>query len=460
VVPAGTSHADENRRGGDAEPPAGPVYLITIDSDIAEGQPHYVSRAVERAEADGAAALVVRLRTFGGLVSAGAAIKDALLASDVPTIAFVDRRAISAGALIALACDSIAMVPGGSIGAATPYQASSEGAPAVSEKMTSAVAAIFRATAEANGYSPELAAAMVDASVAIDGVVPAGKLLTLTTEEAVKLGLATGAPVDLEALLRSRGLDAREVIRVEISPAESLASIIADPYLASLLVSIGMLALIAAFKVPGTGIPEVVVLLAFGAFLFGKSIAGLAGFEDIALIGVGLVLVALEIFVIPGVGAAGIIGALALMAGIILASVGHGPSSPFFAPQLGAGLRTLTLSLVGAGLASVILFFGLRRTKAWKRFSLQQEEPSAESAVDLVGGAPGSPDELPAALLVGLSGKTLTALRPEGEVQLDDRRVKARAERGFIDAAHEVRVVRVEGERAVVREDQGGEEAD
>lgn len=422
---------------------SGPVHLLTIDGPITDGLPRYVTRGVRRAEQEGSACLVVRIRSFGGLLAAATVVKDELMATDLPTVAFVDRRAISAGALIALACDRITMVPGGSIGAATPFAKEKTGEIRVDEKMVSAVRAIFRSTAEANGHPVEIAEAMVDSDVAIEGVVEAGKLLTLSSSEAMEAGLAREV-ADLEALLAAAGLGDREQVEITLSPAEHLANGLTSPAIAGLLLSIGMLALIAAFKVPGTGLPEAAAVLAFGGFLFGKHVAGLAGVEDTALIVAGLALLGLEIFVIPGTTVAGVAGVLALMAGVVLSFVGEPTSSPFFLREIKRGVSALGMSLLVAAGAGTGLFLLLRRTRAWKRFTLQRDpgDGSPATAVVPVEGLDQS--------LVGSTGTTLTALRPEGEVEIEGRRLPARAERGFLANDVEVVVVDVGESRVVV----------
>ena len=425
-----------------AEPAeAGPVVVFEVEGTISEGLPNAAERAVERAESADAAALIVHLRTFGGLVTAATAIKDELLASRVPTIAYVDRRAISAGALIALSTDRIVMAPGGSIGAATPYRQESGGSAEVSEKMTSALRSVFRATAEAKGHSPDLAGAMVDADVAVDGVIEAGKLLTLTSAEAVDLGLASGTAGDLDALLADEGLAGSERITITRSPAEKLADVLTSPAIAGLLLSIALWAMFAAFKMPGTGIPEIIAVLAIAAFLFGKQVAGLAGWEDVALIGVGAALLALEIFVIPGLGVAAVLGILALAAGLVLAAVGDGPSSPFFWDSLERGLETLGIAVVLALVWSTIAFLALRKTRLWKRLTLAEHQTAPDVAMSAFEGpATGSP------------ARTGTALRPEGEIEVDGRRYPARASRGYLGPGVDVVVEAREGARVVVRE--------
>jgi membrane-bound serine protease (ClpP class) len=428
----------------EAAPPA-PVVVVDLEGEISEGMPNAVRRAVREAEEIGASHLVVRIQTFGGLVSAAAAIRDELLASPVPVVAFVDSRAISAGALIALASHEIYMAPGGSIGAATPYQQRAGEHPSVDEKMVSALRSMFRATAEARGHPRDLAEAMVDPDVAIDGVIEAGKLLTLTSEEAVELGLAEGKASSLHDLAAAGPISSGEQVWITLSPAERLADFLSRPHVAGLLLSIGIWALIFAFKMPGTGLPEVVAVLAIGSFLFGKHIAGLAGWEELALVGVGAALLAVEIFVLPGMGIAGILGVLAMGAGLVMAAIGHAPSSPFFAAEL---TRAITMLGIAIGLAtawSVGAYFALRNTPMWKRFTMRSGlEPGDIEAAQIA-----------LATQVGAKGTAKTSLRPEGEVDIDGQIYPARAEHGYLDEHSRIAVVSHDGRRLVVRADEG-----
>ncbi|MGH7339004.1 MAG: SDH family Clp fold serine proteinase, partial [Candidatus Rokuibacteriota bacterium] len=192
VVSAATSEAQETR-------PV--VYVARIEGVIDLGLAPFVRRVLDDAAAAGAAAVVLEINTFGGRVDAAVVIRDALLGTPLTTVAFIDKRAISAGALISLAAKTIVMADGGTIGAATPVQAGAEGAQPVSEKTVSYMRKEFRATAESRGRPPLIAEAMVDPDVEIPGVIEKGKLLTLTTTEALKYKVADFRADSLPAVL-------------------------------------------------------------------------------------------------------------------------------------------------------------------------------------------------------------------------------------------------------------------
>ncbi len=233
------------------------VYVAPIEGIIDLGLAPFVKRVLDEAAAAGAAAVVLEINTFGGRVDAAVQIRDALLNSPVRTIAFVNKRAISAGALIALASENMVMTGGATIGAATPVQMGQPGAPSesVGEKTVSYVKKEFRATAESRKRPPLLAEAMVDADVEIKGVIEKGKLLTLTTEEALKHKLIDHRADTLEAALEKLGIAAPEIRHASTNWAENVVRFLTHPVVSSLLITIAMLGIILEMRTPGFGIP-------------------------------------------------------------------------------------------------------------------------------------------------------------------------------------------------------------
>ncbi len=416
------------------------VYLIELEGDITPSINHYVQRAIAQAGDSTSSIIVISIRSFGGEVSAATGVKDSLLSAPSPVYAYVHGHAISAGALIALACKEIYMSPGSVIGAATPFSME-KGSPQVNEKMTSAVRAVFRSTAEARKHPAKLSEAMVDPSIEIEGITTDGKLLTLTAGEAVKFGIAQGMAKSVDEFIETSFPDS-QTIPVKISPAEIIASAIGSPLVSGLLISVALLALLTAIKVPGTGAAEFIALGSFALLLWGKYIIGLAGWEEMVLIGFGVVMLLLEIFVIPGFGIAGTIGLASLLTGLILLSVHHSPSMPFFWPELRRGITTVALSMALTGLGAFVGWRALKDTSFWRKFTLNENENEFEDMPDYEQEA-----------LSGLTGAvavTLTVLRPEGYILLNDRKYPARSEKGYIDNKKKVIVKAIKDKRAVV----------
>jgi membrane-bound serine protease (ClpP class) len=417
------------------------VYVVPITGVIDLGLAPFVSRVLEEATSAEAAAVILDINTFGGRVDAAVLIRDTLLQARVRTVAFVNKRAISAGALISLAAETIAMADGGTIGAATPVEIGSPGGPAqpVAEKTVSYMRKEFRATAESRKRPPLLAEAMVDADVEIPGVIDKGKLLTLTTAEALQHQLADFRANSLAAVLQALDLGGAEVRTASPTWAETLVRFLTHPVVSSLLMTLGMLGLIVEMRTPGFGIPGAVGLLGLGLFFWGHWLVRLAGWEELLLVGVGLVLLALEVFVIPGFGLPGILGLMALLGGLGLSLVGAGATWEAILTSMG----WVALSLLLALAVSLALLRVLPRLSWGRRLILETE---------LLAGAAGASAPAHEQRWLGKSGTTVTPLRPAGIAYLNDERVDVVAEGAFIEAGQAIDVIRVDGNRVVVRQ--------
>jgi membrane-bound serine protease (ClpP class) len=416
------------------------VYVVPIEGIIDLGLAPFVQRVINEAEKSGAAAVVLEINTFGGRVDAAVQIRDTLLRARVPTIALVNKRAISAGALISLAAGKIVMADGGTIGAATPVQAGAPGAAAqpVDEKTVSYMRKEFRATAESRKRPPLIAEAMVDADVAIPGLIEKGKLLTLTTDEALKHKLADARADTLEAALEQSGLAGAEIRRTEPNWAENLVRFLTHPILSSLLITIGMLGIIIEIRTPGFGIPGALGITSLGLFFWGHWLVQLAGWEELLLLVAGAVLIAVEAFVLPGFGIVGVLGIVTLLGGIALSMVGAQDS---YEIVLLAAMRVV-FALIAAILASLVLMRFLPQTTVGRRLVLA----TGLSARQGYASAPESDSRW-----LGKSGHASTPLHPAGIAEIDGERVDVVSTGEPIDAGEAIRVVRVDGNRVVVR---------
>ncbi len=416
------------------------VYVIPIDGVIDLGLAPLTTRVLEEASRAGAAAVILEVNTLGGRVDAAVLIRDALLQARVRTVAFVHQRAISAGALISLAAETLVMAGGSTIGAATPVEVGLPGAPAqpVAEKTVSYMRKEFRATAESRKRPPLLAEAMVDADVEIPGVIDKGKLLTLTTEEALQHQLADFRADTLEAVLEGLQLTGAELRRASQTWAETLVRFLTHPVMTSLLMTLGILGLIVELRTPGFGVPGAIGLLSLVLFFWGHWLVQLAGWEEVLLVGTGVLLLALEIFVIPGFGLAGLLGMTALLAGLGLGVLGAGATWQ----AMMAVLSQVVLSLLLAVVASLAVFRLLPRLPLSKRMILETELPAEAGYVS----APERDRRW-----LGKDGVTISPLRPAGIAQLDGERVDVVSEGAFIEAGAPIQVIRVDGNRVVVR---------
>lgn len=403
----------------------GPVWVIPIDGTIDLGLASFVKRVAAEAAQSDATLVLLELNTFGGRVDAATEIRDTLLGAGVPTAAFVTERAWSAGALIALAADTLWMAPGTSIGAAEPRP--------TDEKTVSALRAEFEAMAERVGRDPKIAAAMVDKNVVVEGVTEAGEILTLSAARAREVGFAEGVVDGRRGVLTALGIEAAEVHHATPHWAERVVRFLTEPIVSELLLSLAFLGLIAEVTSPGFGVPGIAGLSALFLFFGGRYVVGLVGWEALALFLVGLILILLEILVIPGVGVAGLLGAISMLASLFLTFGG-----------VEEALRSIGIVFIMT-LAGAFLLIRLgKRTGVWSRLILTagQSRPDEE--------------QLPAANdrsgLVGKEGYALTVLRPVGAVLIDGERIDALSEGGYVNAGSRVVVYRVDGDRVIVRE--------
>jgi membrane-bound serine protease (ClpP class) len=416
------------------------VYIAPIEGIIDLGLAPFVQRVLNEATDAKAAAVILDINTFGGRVDAAVVIRDALLNARVQTVAFVNKRAISAGALISLAANRIAMGDGGTIGAATPVQTGQPGAESqpVSEKIVSYVRKEFRATAEARKRPPRVAEAMVDADVAIPGLIEKGKLLTLTTEEALKHKVADFRAETVENVLEQLGLAGAQARRASPNWAEGLVRFLTHPVVSSLLMTVGMLGIILELRTPGFGVPGALGIASLGLFFWGHWLVQLAGWEELLLIGSGLALLAMEIFVTPGFGVAGVLGIGALLTGLSLSMIGGGATWEVILTTLARVIFSLLFALV----ASLLMLRYLPRLPLGRRLILETGLPAGQGYASAPEGD---------RIWVGKGGTALSPLRPAGIAEVDGERVDVVSDGEFIESGSLIVVSRVDGNRIVVR---------
>jgi membrane-bound serine protease (ClpP class) len=296
------------------------VVVIPIKGTIEPGIGHFLERSLDEAESKGATAIILDINTPGGRLDTVLEMRDAILDSPIRTIAFVNREAFSAGALITIASSEIWITPGGVFGAATPVL----GTETADAKTISAVRATFRSTAETRGRDPVIAEAMVDPEVVVDGLDTSTTLLTLTSDQAMQWNYANGVASDRNDLITQLGFSGAEIQETSPSAIETIVRWVTDPIVASILILLGLFLIVADALFAGFGVAAVAGVGCFALFFWGHLLANLAGWEDFVLIVIGLALIGLEVFVIPGFGLAGIAGTVALVAGLFLTMTGRG----------------------------------------------------------------------------------------------------------------------------------------
>lgn len=473
----------------------GAIHVVTISGVIDEGLVPYLDRALDQAQASEAAAVLLVIDTPGGRLDSVLQMRDSLLDSDLRTISFVDRSAFSAGALIALASQEIYLAPGASMGAATPVDAGT-GVPA-DQKVISAVRSTFRATAQERGRDPLVAEAMVDPAVQVDGLVDEGSLLTLTPDQALDVGYSEGTIVDRPAVLEAAGLDDHEVVEVDLALAERLVRFLTNPVLGSLLLTLGVLLIIGELLAGAFGLSAALGLGFLGIFFYGHLLAGLAGWEDAVLVGIGVLLILLEIFVVPGFGVPGVLGLAGVLGGGFLAMTGRDFDFVSGA-QIATTATTIAVTFVLVTIALIVVLTVLGRSgyrargrprsssaraptggagqrRGWLRWfgdggvldSEDDDQPATLGSPEVntpPGGgtaeAPSDPAKQPppetpstarSASREGAVGTALSDLRPAGVADFGGHRVDVVTEGDYLAAGDRVEVIRAERYRRVVR---------
>jgi membrane-bound serine protease (ClpP class) len=415
----------------------GPIYRIPIEGTVERGLAPFVKRSLEEAEAAGARFAILDINTPGGRIDAAWQIVDALQESKLPVYAYVDR-ALSAGAMIALAADDIYMRPGATLGAATPVLGTGEKA---SEKMVSAMRSEFRALAEARNLDPRIAEAMVDETLGVPDLLPAGQLLTLSAEQAVTVRYASGVYATLTDLLIALDAAGTPVLTQRPNWAELIVRFLTNPVVAPLLLTLGFLGLLFEIKTPGFGFGGLVGLIGLGLFFGAHLLVGLAGWEELILILVGLILIVVEVFVVPGFGIPGAIGIVAVGAAVVLAMLGRFPT---FA-DLGTAL---TVTLIALLLTAALAFAFLRHLRWSRRLGGIFLRESVGKDSGFVSG-----DLRPE--LVGRRGVAATRLRPAGVGVFGEERIDVESEGPWIEMGSPIEIVKAEGYRTVVRQVKG-----
>lgn len=455
---ANAGASNDTQAATDSASPAPLVYQIPIREMIEPSLIYIIGRGIKEAEDLGAAAVVFVMDTPGGRVDTTEELIRQIEKIKVPTYTFVEHNAISAGAIIALATDKIYMAPGSKIGDAMPVIASPQGGmqqlgDAEREKIESYVDSLIRGIAQRKGRDEDLASAMVRRSVEYkigDEVISKeGEILTLTHLEAErrfvidgveKPLLSEGTVADVGEMLDRAGLAGAVVRELEISDIERVARFIS--MIAPVLMTIGMLALWIEFQTPGIGWGALIGVVCLGLFFFGHHIAGLAGQEEILLFVLGLILLLIEIFALPGFGLIGLTGLFLMMWSLLISMAPNFSEGPFIPalPDLKIPIRNMVSSLILSGIGMLLISRYLPKSKATSWLVLKE-------STDSRSGYQSSDQH---ADLVGRTGRAVTALRPGGAAMFGDARHDVISRGEFIAAGAEVKVVEVHGNRIVV----------
>jgi membrane-bound serine protease (ClpP class) len=433
-----------------APAPAGPVFVIPIHGTVGDAQFLFLRRALKEAQRANASAVVLDVDTFGGAVDSAMEEMDALLTTHIPTIAFVNTKAISAGSLISLAAKKIYMHPNAVIGASAVVGGEGEDLKeTMREKSTSMVVAKARGAAKASGHPEDVAEAFVrkESEVKRGGVIVDTKdtLLTLNAADAAKIYdgvplLSAGTAENIEDLMKLAGLTGT-VRRIEPSGFETVAFWLTT--FSSLLLIGGIVGAYIEMKSPGFGIPGIVSLVCFALFFGGNFIAGLAGWESVIIFSIGLLLVLGELFIHPGTMIPGLIGVLLMLGSLVWAMTDHWPGTPAIptSEELRRPMLNLVIALAGGGLLIAMLAKFLPKTSLYRRLVLATTSANGPAVTVPVVNLELHP---------GDTGIAATTLRPSGKATFGGEQHDVVTAGDFIPAGTGVRVVSVDGMRVVV----------
>ena len=409
------------------------AHKVRIDGMIDDGVAFYVQRSIVQAEKEGSSFIIFEINTLGGRVDSAIKIKDAIINSPLKTVAFVNKRAISAGALIALSCDIIVMTQGSSIGAATVVDQTGD---KQSEKAQSYFRSEIASTAESTGRDKDIARAMVDEDIEIEGVIESGKLLTLTAEEALDHGICDIVVSDHEKLYSFLGITSADVFSSYITFAEKVVRFLTNPVISSLLLSLAFLGLMFEVRTAGWGVGGTVGLMALVLFFGSHYMIDLLGNIEIILFMLGALLILIEILVIPGFGITGILGIGSIFASIYLTLLGQNPTSE---DMLNAGAvlsSSFLISVAGIYIISrylpesKFLDFIVVRDRQQRGTGVKSSKYFSE--------------------LTGKSGTASTDLRLSGKIEIEGKTYQAQSADSYIEAGTNIIVVKIEGNKIVV----------
>ena len=397
----------------------------------------YIKKAIKKAGDEGASLIILELDTPGGLLSSALSIKNYIIESDIPVVAYINKNALSAGALISLSCEAIYMSDGSIIGAATPVYMKGNEIEKAGEKEISAMRAAMRSSAERSKKNVRIAEAMVDETIILskrnDGIDLDDKtLLTLSVEEALKVNIADGKANSIIDIIKLRNLSENSTIKnLEEEKYDYILRFLINPAVLSALISIGIIGVYIELKTPGFGIGGVISIIAFSIFFFAQVFVGESGFLAPAIFFLGIVLLAIEIFVIPGFGITGILGILGIVAGIFMS---------FGINNIAQAVLVVFVSLIADIILIIILARFILKSKGFKNIvALETDTAGYHSSVSYDN-------------LLGCEGITDTFLRPSGNIIINDKKYDAITEGEFINKGAKIKVILVEGNKIVIKE--------
>jgi membrane-bound serine protease (ClpP class) len=411
------------------------VFTFAINQDIDPGMNRRVKLAIDQAEALKVDVILIEMDTYGGAVTDADEIRTRILESKIPVYVFINKDAASAGALISIACDSIYMAPGASIGAATVVNGT-DGA-AAPDKYQSYMRSMMRSTAEATGRNPQIAEAMVDEKLVVPGISDSSSVITFSVTEAIQNGFCEGEYASVKEILAAQGLQSAEIIAYEEKTVDTIISFFLSPAVSGILILLIIGGIYFELQTPGVGFPLAVTLTAALLYFIPYYLNGLAENWEILAFVIGIILLVVEFFIIPGFGVFGVAGIVLTLGGLVLGMLPNQafdfelvPSSQLF----GALLTVILAALAGVGM----VFWLTPKVNEWGAF----KHLTLASTQDRSQGYTSSTYTED---MLGKTGKVHSRLRPSGKVEIGGEIYDAYSRGEFLEQGEAIEVISTEG---------------
>ena len=410
------------------------VLHLKVTSDIDPRSNRYVSLGLEKATEMNVDYIILELDTYGGALTDADEIRTAILNYERPVYAFINKDAASAGALISIACDSIYMSTGSSIGAATVVTGEGEAAP---DKYQSYMRSIMRSTAEAKGRNPEIAEAMVDEEIRLDSLIKDGKVLTFSVSEAIEYGFCEAEVEGITDIMLRSGVTQYDTDLFELNWSERFIALFLNPAVSGVLILLILGGLYFELQSPGLGFPIIASMVAALLYFTPYYLNGLAENWEIIVFFVGLLLISLEVFIIPGFGIPGILGLIFTIGSLTLVMVNNdGLNFDLIeASLLNNALITSLIGFIGALFLMILLGARLTKTSFFNRFAL----------TDVQDTSTGYTSSFYNKSLIGSVGTVVSVMRPSGRIMIDDAMYDAYTRGEYLEKGEKIKVIAAEG---------------
>ncbi|MEI8201796.1 MAG: NfeD family protein [Bacteroidota bacterium] len=421
------------------------VYQFNIREEIEPPVWRIVERAFEDAAEMKADIILIHMNTFGGQLDVADNIRTKILESKIPVYVFIDNNAASAGALISIACDSIYMRQGANIGAASVVNQQGEVLP---EKYQSYMRSLMRSTAQAKHRNPDIAEAMVDAKIKVPGINDSGKVVTLTTDEALLHGFCEAKAENIKEVLQHAGIEKYTIQEQKLTAIDDIIVFLINPFVSGILIMIIIGGIYFEFQTPGAVFPILASIIAIVLYFAPHYLEGLAAHWEIIVFIAGVLLLALEIFVIPGFGVTGILGIVFIIAGLILSMLNN-LFFDFSFVSVNSVIIAVMVVLIAITTSIILSFYFGKKLLTSTRFgqiALTDQQHSSEGYTSA---------DATYQTMLGKTGTTRTILRPVGKIMIEGNLYDATAESSYIDRDTEIVVTRYESSQLFVKQLKG-----